>query len=448
MGYELVRRLARLLLGLFYRRVEVVGAERIPRTGPLILAANHQNALVDPALLLATVPRRLRPVAKAPLFGYPLLGWLLRLAGAIPVHRRQDPESDPARNADMFRVATGTLAAGGAILIFPEGVSQAEPRLMPLRTGTARMALAAASGGAPSTLLPVGLVYHDPGTFRTGWALVLVGEPVSIDDGVASLASSPEAAVRGLTERLEAGLRRLIVEARDRRLLRLVEIADAIWRAESGEPDAAAPRAAWMRGALRVYRYLEAREPARIEAVIHAAEGYAKDLDAAGLNEGQLAPSYPAAVAWRYALREGFALLLGLPLAAWGLANHVAPYQLTRVAARLLRPEPDVEATDKLLAGLVLYPLCWIGEGWLAWRLGGAALLVLFVASLAPTGFFALTWWERWARVRRDARGFLHFLTRRDLSARLADRRRGLMQELRALAGRVPESVLFGGPGD
>src|SRR5262245_22908213 len=172
MGYRVVRRLARWLLGLFYGRIEVVGAERIPPAGPLILTANHQNALVDPMILMAVVPRRLRPVAKAPLFRYPVLGWLMRLSGAIPVERRHDPGSDPAKNAAMFATATATLAAGGAILIFPEGVSQAEPRLMPLRTGAARMALAAANAGSAPTLLTVGLVYHEPGTFRTGSALV------------------------------------------------------------------------------------------------------------------------------------------------------------------------------------------------------------------------------------------------------------------------------------
>jgi 1-acyl-sn-glycerol-3-phosphate acyltransferase len=89
-------------MSLFYRRVEVVGMEHIPASGPIILAANHQNALVDPMLLLAAVPRRLVPVAKAPLFAHPLIGPFLRLVKTIPVHRPQDEGSDPARNREMF----------------------------------------------------------------------------------------------------------------------------------------------------------------------------------------------------------------------------------------------------------------------------------------------------------------------------------------------------------
>ena len=119
LGYRLVRALSRALLRLFYRRVEVVGAERIPPDGPLLVLANHQNALVDGMLLLAVMPRRLRPLVKAPLFSNPLIGPFLRLLGAIPVVRRQDTGTTTVENTRMFETAGRTLAEGGAILIFP-----------------------------------------------------------------------------------------------------------------------------------------------------------------------------------------------------------------------------------------------------------------------------------------------------------------------------------------
>jgi glycerol-3-phosphate O-acyltransferase / dihydroxyacetone phosphate acyltransferase len=431
LGYRLVRRLAGALLGLFYRRVEIVGAERIPAAGPLVLAANHHNALVDPMLLLAAVPRRLRPLAKAPLFRSPLVGPLVRLTGALPVERRQDAGSDPARNEGMLRAATATLEGGGAILIFPEGLSQAEPRLMPLRSGAARLALGAARETAtPVTLLPVGLVYHEPGSFRTGWALVLVGEPVPLAGG------APEAAVRETTERLATALRGLIVAAEDRKLLRLLHVAATIWEPETGPADPAA-RTTWMRAALGAYRYHLTRDPARLDALAHRVEGFAKDAAAVGWPRR-------AAPRLRYALREAASFLIGLPLAAAGLVVHVLPYQLTRLAVRRLHPDPDAEATYKLVAALVLYPVAWAIEAALAWRLGGPTGLGLFLVGLVPGGFFALSWWERLARVRREAGGFVRLLVRGDVHARLAVRRRALAAELMALAREVPETMLSG----
>ncbi len=447
-AYRLVRSFARLLLGVFYRRVEVVGFEHIPADGPVILAANHQNALVDPMLLLTTIPRRLVPIAKAPLFHHPLIAPFLRLAGAIPVHRRQDEGSDPALNREMFRAAIGTLREGGTILIFPEGVSQPEPVLMPLRTGTARMLLSAETandGSLGVRLLPVGLVFHEPGTFRTGWALVMVGEAVPINDCVALYRTSPTVAVRQLTDRLTEALRQRIVEANDRDTLQLLHVVESIWRAESTEltRDAAA-RTERIQQMVRAYRYLLSREPARVEGFRHRVAQYAEDLELAGVTGQQLAQSYPAGLVRHYAFREGLSLLLGLPLALWGIANHLIPYQLTAGVVRWLRPSPDVEATYKIAAAVLLFPLCWIAQGWLAWQFGGGWLLGVFIASLVPTGFFALSWRERLDRFRREARGFFQFVMHRDLHGRLLARRRELMNELTALAGLVPESVLAG----
>jgi glycerol-3-phosphate O-acyltransferase/dihydroxyacetone phosphate acyltransferase len=185
LGYRLVRALSRALLRLFYRRAEVVGTERIPPAGPLLVFANHQNALVDGMLLLAVIPRRLRPLAKAPLFSNPLIGPFLRMVGAIPVVRRQDTGTATVENTRMFEAAGRTLASGGAILIFPEGKSQPEPVLQPLRSGAARLLLGAeaAMGRAlDTTVVPVGLLFNEPGTFRSGWAQVLVGEPLRLED--------------------------------------------------------------------------------------------------------------------------------------------------------------------------------------------------------------------------------------------------------------------------
>src|SRR3954449_3713643 len=97
-----MRGVARLILKVFFREVEVVGAERLPRDRPLVLVANHVNGLVDSLLLMGPLPVMPRFLGKSTLWKIPILRPFLNLAGAIPVHRRQDEGADLARNTETF----------------------------------------------------------------------------------------------------------------------------------------------------------------------------------------------------------------------------------------------------------------------------------------------------------------------------------------------------------
>src|SRR5882724_992815 len=302
MGYRLVRGFIRLLLRLFYRRVDVVGAERIPR-GPLIITANHHNSLVDPMLIMATFSRRITVLANAPLFRHPLIGPFLRAVGALPVNRRKEAGDDPRKNEAMFATAIAHLRAGGAILIFPEGRTQPVPTLLPLRTGVARLLLGAeAHGGSHGVaLLPVGLVYKTPGTFRVASALIAVGAPVQVDDCIAAYAAEPEATVRRLTERLAWAIRAQIVEAEDQHTLELASALERAWREERGGAAADAEASlAWRREVMRAARALAERAPDRVTEFRQRLEAYRAHLSESGLSDAELGRPYTVSVVARW----------------------------------------------------------------------------------------------------------------------------------------------------
>ena len=444
MGYGCVRAFARFLLDLFYSRIEVVGAEHVPTAGPLIVAANHHNSVVDAMLLLAVIRRPLHVLANAPLFRHPLIGPFLRLIGALPVHRRNEAGDDPGRNAALFAATTAALRAGGAILIFPEGRTQPEPVLQAIRTGTARMLLAAESetpGNPRVTLLPVGLLFHQPSTFRAGRALVLIGPPIATADCLdgGQVASGRAAGV--LTDRLAGALRAQIVEADDRHTLRLLKLVEELWRENDGAPppDEAA-RVERLQRAMFLYRSLRESAPGRVAAFRGELEAFDAELEKAGLAAVHLSRAYSVVVVTRFALSEGLSLLLGAPLALCGLAAHVLPYQLTAAAVRLLPHTDEEEATDKIAAGLVLFPLAWFAEAYAVFAVGGGLALVIFLAALLPTGFFALAWRERLEHVNQEARAFARFLRDRDFPHRLRQQRQALAKELIELVRLAPEA--------
>ena len=93
-----VNALVHVITGAFFRRIDVIGAENVPRDGPVIFAGNHPNALMDGWLLTARCGRwPLHFLANAKLWKYRGLGPLLDASGAIPVFRREENEGEVLR---------------------------------------------------------------------------------------------------------------------------------------------------------------------------------------------------------------------------------------------------------------------------------------------------------------------------------------------------------------
>jgi 1-acyl-sn-glycerol-3-phosphate acyltransferase len=202
MLYWLLRWIAATALRWYYRDIRVVGTENIPLKGPVIFAVNHPNALVDALVAGTVIRRRIRLTGKATLFERPALALFLRWAGVVPLRRASDEARHgrngltPARNAESFRELGDVLSRGGAMLIFPEGKSHSEPRLAPLKTGIARIALEARDvrGVRGLTIVPIGLIFERKEKPRSR-VVVQVGEPVSVDElaesGTGAVASRP-----------------------------------------------------------------------------------------------------------------------------------------------------------------------------------------------------------------------------------------------------------------
>ncbi|QCB93527.1 lysophospholipid acyltransferase family protein [Cellulomonas shaoxiangyii] len=155
---------------------QVVGADRVPADGPLLIAANHVS-LADGPLLVGAAPRPLHVLVKQEMFHGPV-GRVLRGAGQIPVDR--------GMGRPALQSALAVLRRGGAVGIFPEG-NRGRGSVEDARAGIAWLAVHSGAPVVPAAILgtrrtgePLG---HLPGLRRR--LVVEFGEPLDLAaDGV------------------------------------------------------------------------------------------------------------------------------------------------------------------------------------------------------------------------------------------------------------------------
>ncbi|MBL4849053.1 MAG: 1-acyl-sn-glycerol-3-phosphate acyltransferase [Planctomycetes bacterium] len=418
MFYRLFRALIRHSLWVFYRRIEIEGLEDVPTEGPLLLAANHPNTMMDALLVAMSLDRQVGFVGKATLFKNPLVGAFFRYMGGIPIARKQDGpvEGGAAQNQNVLEACEISVAAGNAILIFPEGISQEQPRLQPLKTGLARIALGAERRNPGQvTVVPTALVYDDHETFRSS-ARVRYLAPIQVAPFLALGKDDPDsfAPARALTAALDEALKEEVVHVEDSQNDPLVAAIDDLVGKDRTTRTQAGGRLAVTPIVAKAVNHFVEHEPERVAVVAGQLERYQAALSAAGVDDDAVRKRARHSNALR-----AIVFWLASPIALWGVINHFVLYQLPRIFLRLVRLDPLYNASAKLLIGLMGLVATYSVQGFLVYEalsrplasqlealLPGSTplgLTIVYLVTLPICGMAALVWLEAWGSRRKRA---------------------------------------------
>jgi glycerol-3-phosphate O-acyltransferase/dihydroxyacetone phosphate acyltransferase len=312
----------------------------------------------------------------------------------------------------MFRV----LGDGGAIGIFPEGLSHDESQLAKLKTGAARLALGGATKNEqPVTIVPCGLTFIHPKRFRSR-VLVQYGTPIVIQPGQ----GTDKDIVAAVTGDLDGAIRRLTINAPDWDTVRALDVVRRLYQPQEISIE---DRVELARRFNQYYGSVAA-DP-RVLSVMSRVRAYQQKLDELGLTDRELARDLSKIEISGRMLRHLILVAFWLPLTAPGAPLHLPTVAFARLAGPRLTPRKDVVATTKLVIGMLLVLLSYgaavtffaLQMNW-RWALAAAIILPL-------SGWATLRVLDRLRLVRRAVGVLLRQMRfRKEVKALRAERQK------------------------
>ncbi|SFB77708.1 1-acyl-sn-glycerol-3-phosphate acyltransferases [Marinospirillum celere] len=471
--YRFLRYFIRLLVRLYFLRVDSSNKEAVPPSGPVILAANHPSSILDSVLLATELTRPVNYLAKSELFRSPVLARIYTWLGAIPIRRGKGETA----KREAFEQVYLRLEEGKCVGIFPEGRNSPHLQLANLRSGTARMALEVEARNNYQLglqVVPVGINFQNRELFMSS-VLLRFGEAVQVADFVQLHRKDPEEAILQLTRHLEQKLRQQANHLEDLRLGQLIEDLGGVYQqavANRHQPsNTATPSGHWG----RIWHWLIGwfrPSPVELDNLQELFEGRSQlnqALSRASLLEPELVDELNRQVI-RYKdhlrqlnlrddLDQNFAqplkerllrlrmtlYALGMaPFAAYGVLHNLWPWLIARFFGKRFHDEA-LRTFAYFGVGLAAFIGTYLIFGFWLWRFTDRNLTgsLIYLATLPPTGLIALHYRTRITQYRHKILVRTFLLKRESLMNKLEDERQKIVRLLEKLHERYGDPQGF-----
>ena len=138
--YEFVAFTLSIYNNFFFKKLTIIGKEKIPKDGAIIFSPNHQSALLDPLLIGVTNGKRVYSLTRSDVFKKPFI-WILDAMQTIPIYRIRDGYEKLLRNKETFGICYELLKNKNNLMIFSEGKHHDKYFLLPISKGSSRIGL-------------------------------------------------------------------------------------------------------------------------------------------------------------------------------------------------------------------------------------------------------------------------------------------------------------------
>ncbi|MBT3252416.1 MAG: hypothetical protein HN995_02205 [Candidatus Marinimicrobia bacterium] len=434
MLYHFLKYLSHFMVNVFYRRIHVENKERVRKKGPVILAANHPNTMMDPMLVALLCGRNPHFLGKSTLFNTKIAKIFFRSVHVIPVYRKMDAEKEMGKNAQVFEKCYQSLEAGNALVIMPEGISQMDGTLHEIKTGTARIGLGAEVRNAFELgvqIVPAGINYSSPTEFFSD-VHCRFGRPIDLTEYQDLYEKDEYEAVYEVTNQIRDALAKLTTTVEKSESAGVLKNLKKIYKMELAidlglDEDLKQHDFSMTRGMADAIDWYSAEHPKHFAQMDRRMNRYLAKVEGLELRDELLS----TAAGHRTITKRAFGLLgviTGFPIYIWGVVNNFFPYRIPALLVQVLGTSLEYLSTIKMLSGFVFFALFYTLQTVGVWYLTGSGLLTtLYILSLLPAGRFARFYHDTMQRYRQHIRIFTLFLKRKTLMYEIIQERMALI---------------------
>ena len=140
MLYRFAKILMWITLRIFFRKIRIIGIEKLLTDKPAILIANHSASFLDAMVLTVFLKRPMYFFVRGDIFHHPLVYKIFTMIHMVPIFSGDDGKDNLAKNKNTFNRGCDILQGNKLLLIFPEGFSRLSKSITPFKKGTARVA--------------------------------------------------------------------------------------------------------------------------------------------------------------------------------------------------------------------------------------------------------------------------------------------------------------------
>lgn len=368
---------------IFYKKVRYDGVENIPSDKPVLIAPNHQNALMDALSIIFALDKQIVFLARSDIFKNPIIAKILFFLKILPVFRMRDGKEKLKYNEQIYKKTMQVLMKR-PVVIFPEAQHIDKKHLRKLKKGIQRIAFKLEEENdfnADVQIVPAGIYYSNYWNFRTK-LYVSFGKPLSIKDYIDNYKTDPVKAMVKFGNVLHEKIREQIIHIKDLQTHDeydfLLEVCDTVIAEDLYLSNLdLRNKIVSDKETVRRIDKLKDENPEKFKKLGETVKEYKRKLNKFKLRDWVVEKSTPVSKL----LLKFFIILIGFPVYLYGAIVNIVPYSLPKLITSKLK-DRQFESSILYGLGIFTFPVFYVLQSLVIW---------LFTKSYLITGIFFLS---------------------------------------------------------